>query len=196
VLGAVELWDLASGRLKGKLPERASAAAFSRDGKRLVVTGVLPIGNIGPRNVGNVDFRLWDVEAGKLIPVARRADVPSGLIDARPAGETIVLHDPRTGREVAALWPLFVAGAAQERPASLGVVAEDWLITTPEGYVNGSPRALSLIRWNVDGVLHPFERFAARFYRPDLVRRAIEGVMGREAGDGHAQPTADRRRAR
>jgi hypothetical protein len=56
----------------------------------------------------------------------------------------------------------------------------DWLITTPEGYYNGSPNGARMIRWRVGDRLFPAEQYEAQFKRPDLVARALRGEAGTE----------------
>jgi len=52
---------------------------------------------------------------------------------------------------------------------------QDWFITTPEGYYNGSPNGANLVAWKLGDEIYPAERFEEQFKRPDLVARALRG---------------------
>jgi hypothetical protein len=52
---------------------------------------------------------------------------------------------------------------------------QDWLITTPEGYYDGSLNGAQMVRWRVGDSLFPVEQYEGRFKRPDLVARALRG---------------------
>ncbi len=57
---------------------------------------------------------------------------------------------------------------------------EDWILWTKEGYYAASPGGERLMGWTIDNgpdtlpTFHPAERFRKQFYRPDVIRRALE----------------------
>jgi hypothetical protein len=53
--------------------------------------------------------------------------------------------------------------------------AQEWIVTTPQGYYEASAGAERFVRWNVGGVLTPAERHAPTYHRPEQVRRALRG---------------------
>jgi hypothetical protein len=50
----------------------------------------------------------------------------------------------------------------------------DWLVTTPDGYVDGSPGGCSLVHWRLGEAECPFEQFAQQRHRPDIVARTLQ----------------------
>jgi hypothetical protein len=81
-----------------------------------------------------------------------------------------MLPVPEAVEETAAARPIEVG--ARTAPAAGG---PEWFVATPEGYFDCSANAARFIRWNVNGVLYPAERYLRRFRRPDLVRKALRG---------------------
>jgi hypothetical protein len=175
----VRLWNPESGRLSATLQTGQTPIrdlAFSRDGRTLAT--VTAFGRA----------LLWDRGTGKAIPSTGQnpwsrfpPEVARPITDAR-AGAAILVHHPLDGRLLATLLPLpqVAAEVAAARPITIGaraapVASEEWFVTTPEGYFDGSANGAGFIRWNVGGVLYPAERYLRRFRRPDLVRRALRG---------------------
>jgi hypothetical protein len=200
---AVRLWDVRTGQARAAMQGHQAAvivAAFSRDGKILATRD------------GSHTARLWDVATGKQLPLplpGRWTGFPPRIalpvsMDNKMA---VSLHDPRDGRVLATLLPVPEAAseAAKARPIELGAKpiesdaeapplpgGNEWFVTTPEGYFDCSANAARFIRWNVNGVLYPVERYLRRFRRPDLVRRALRGerVTAPEISSNDIPPAA------
>jgi WD40 repeat protein len=52
----------------------------------------------------------------------------------------------------------------------------EWVVVTPEGYYNGSPAAVKVIQWRIDGdKYHPADRYEKTFLQPDKVKSALGG---------------------
>ncbi len=51
----------------------------------------------------------------------------------------------------------------------------EWITTTPDGYYNCSSEVARTIQFTVGAEAYPAECFAAKYYRPDLVERALRG---------------------
>jgi len=60
---------------------------------------------------------------------------------------------------------------AQGKP----VGENEWVVVTPEGYYNGSPAAVKVIQWRIDGKYHPADRYEKTFLQPDKVKSALGG---------------------
>ena len=52
---------------------------------------------------------------------------------------------------------------------------KEWLIVTPEGYYDSSPKGADLVQWRKGSKLWPVSRDAKRFHRPDKMRAALAG---------------------
>ncbi len=73
----------------------------------------------------------------------------SGSMDA-----TVKLWDIEKGREICSL---------------ISLDQGDWAVVTPEGFFDGTPRGMQLIRWRINEELFLMEQFFNDFYHPGLL---------------------------
>lgn len=167
VLGAgvgFRLWDLATGKVIRTFGPRnwsATAIAASPDGRFVAL----------PANDSNSKaISLWDLETGKEIrrfeghnkPVDSLAFSADGKILRTAAQDhTIRSWDVATGRQLT---------------TTVLMPDGDWLCWTPEGYFNGSGRAIKELVYLVDGLdSFGMDQMFDVYYRPDIIRLRLAG---------------------
>ncbi len=133
-LGECFLWDIPSGRLRGKLVETEShlisSVLFSRDGRRLAAVGREPAQS-------GLPFPCWDIRD--------RGDFP--LVAAKDASTTTVeLTDTRL-RSLLEL----MDDSSTARTGSLDELKQSWVERAPRGVAIGRDQAFGLIAWG-DGI--------------------------------------------
>jgi WD40 repeat protein len=161
--GDVWLWDVATGLPRGKPLHGPTGGvnclAFSPDGHTLAVGS------------WDMTVRLWDVATGqpRSEPFTGHTSRVNAVVFA-PDGKTLASCSlDRTIR----VWSL----ATRRTLAVLyGVDAgQGFLAVTPEGYYDCSPEAASVVQWRIGKTLFPFDSFADKYNRPDLVRKSLAG---------------------
>ena len=136
-----------------------SSVSFSPDGQRLVSAG--EDGRVLRWNVATQQI-IGGRETGPGVPVRQVAWSPDGRQLASAGGDGATrLWDAATGEPLALLYS-FAGGDA-------------FLTLTPGGYYHGSMSAQQYVRWRLGGRLYPYDEFAERYLRPDLVRSALAG---------------------
>ncbi|HEX6625720.1 MAG TPA: caspase family protein, partial [Pyrinomonadaceae bacterium] len=170
--GQVLLYDAATGQQTGVLASHGGGVeqvAFSRDGSLLATAAT------------DNTIKVWDVAArrevralaGHAANINSLAFSPDRrlLASAGDDGATL-LWDLQTGELLATLVSLFDGG--------------DWLVVTPDGLFDGSPRAWNQILWRYNGdtfEVAPIEWFFNEFYHPGLLSDIFNGKRPRAAAD-------------
>ena len=162
-----------------KMYQELRAIAVSPDGRRFIT------GN----DMG--DYRLWDMESGRLIRALKRPDEkivfdmspahaafsPNGKLVAITSAASVRLYDVETGDETATM---------------IAFDDGEWLVTTPSGYYNTSDKGDEYLSVTVGGQPFSIAQLRESFYRPDLVRVALAGgTLGkyRQVADLKPPPT-------
>jgi hypothetical protein len=167
--GTVKLWEVETGKeipAQIKHESLVLSVAFSPNGKTLAS--------------GSFDgiVKLWDTQTGEAKYTLRGhndyvislAFSPNGKILASGSNDTTVrLWDIPSGRHLATLITLPLPEGEKE--------STDYLVVTPEGYYDGSPKAERVIKWRVGNDLFPVEDYKNLFHRPMRVRRALQGEV-------------------
>jgi WD40 repeat protein len=158
---SARLWDATTGKELHRFDghtKLVSAAAFSPDGRH-VLTGSY-----------DKTVRIWDAATGNAV---RRFHGPAGVRGAVFSAD---------GRRVAigfsngtvGSWNL-VTGKGLVRIILLKQ-EQEWLAVTPQGYFDGSLAARQWVTWRIGNQVFPLELYESRFFRPDLVMRALPGA--------------------
>ncbi|MGD9229948.1 MAG: caspase family protein [Desulfobacterales bacterium] len=157
--GTFILWNVASGKVirtfKGH-NHSINSVAFSPDGKTA----------ISGDNVGRVKH--WDIHSGQEIQSLKghfgsitslsfNRD-GSRIISGSEDG-TIRIWDSKTGREIAQM---------------ICFKDEEWIIITPEGFYNCSPKGDKHLNVRAGKKVYSIEQFYGIFYRPDLVYAKLQ----------------------
>jgi WD40 repeat protein len=113
---------------------------------------------------------LWDVESGKKLKTYPEKGDGTSFVLFTPDKKrmwttgtddgTVRLTEVATGREIAS----FISFRDGE-----------WAVLTPEGYYNASPNGEKYINVRVGSVIHGVAKFRESFFRPDLVKFALQG---------------------
>ncbi len=117
---------------------------------------------------------IWDMATGRLL---KKLEGHTGLVYAvafTPDGKRFLSAD---GEGAVRIWEAATGRylATFHMLSGEHLDSDAWLVTTPEGYYDGSPDALKLISWRVGEEVFPEETYHDRFYRPDLVQKALAG---------------------
>lgn len=171
---AVWLLDLAAWRWSAKLDMglgRCAGLAFAPDGRSLAA-------------VRDSEVLVFDLASGKSTRLAWHTRPLKGVAyspDGRRLaswGEdgSVRLWDPATGRRLAALVGLDDG--------------QRYVAVSASGYYNGSVDIGALLQWRLGTTCYPFDTYAARYHRPDLLRRELAGedIGGARALDGSQVP--------
>ncbi|MBV9867849.1 MAG: caspase family protein [Abitibacteriaceae bacterium] len=180
----IRLWNTRTGALQHIITgqtSRAMSVNFSPDS----------------RNVATGDFqglKLWNVQTGKLIWTTPEtvglttaiAFAPDGItVTTSGADNTIRIWRASSGRLLVTLYALQSATTQNKANSTSGVNSSipfiispnalEYLTVTPEGYYAGSAQADRFVKFRLGDATFPAESFQARYYRPDLIRKALSG---------------------
>ncbi len=167
-LSGINIWDA-----RGKQP-KLLRTINADNGALFIVTVVFSpdSATLVATSFGQVMF--YEAQSGKLL---RTLNAHNGLIMAAafsPDGRrlatcgdsTVKIWNAQSGRLLATLFAF---------PADTKTGDEDYLALTTEGYYSGSAAADRYVRFRLGDALYPGESFQARYYRPDLVQKALAG---------------------
>ena len=200
----VKLWDLATGRVLRTLTgysQPVTAITFSRDGRMLTTAGdgavklwdpneAREAGTIAdPALAGPFGFS----PDGKLVAAGADdyaigiRDVASGRVVSTLKGHVNILHamafSPDARSIVSGGWDgalkFWDVASGRERASDIALRGEALLMTTPEGYYDyeGATAEQDVLVRTGTGLFDvtDIRSYRERFYRPDLVRRALRG---------------------
>lgn len=172
--GKIYMWDASTCKRVFLSDSTGEILGFSSDGRRCFTAT-----QRAEYSTAN-GIRVWDVTAllaANGNPVKPLFDLPDAradlpLIRRSPNGRVLMGPDSSNGL---ALWNANTG----ERLGTLRALQEgEWLITTPSGLFDGSPRAWGLVGWRESAqsiATQPGEIFFNEFYRPGLLAEILDG---------------------
>lgn len=172
--GDVRIWNLHTGEeLSAIEPRFPSCMTFSPD-SRFVVTG------------SNQGLSLWEAASGKLVRTfeGHQSWVSSAVFS--PDGKTI-LSGGADG--TARLWNT-ATGKELVKMVSFG--DGEWIVITPEGYYNASPKGDQHLSVRIGGVPYGVDQWRSTFYKPAVVEATLRLQDSEAAADsvlGRSQTT-------
>jgi WD40 repeat protein/uncharacterized caspase-like protein len=156
--GAIKLWDLASGQPIRTLWHSRSVdtVTFSRDGRKLLSGGE------------DATVKLWDTATGQSIRTfeGHSASIRSVAFTADEKG---VISGSNDG--TARVWDTTTG----EQLAMLLTAKDEWLVITPEGFFDASPKGAEMLAVVRGLQVFGIDQFYQELYRPDLVREKLAG---------------------
>ncbi len=189
-------------RLKSsKNKESLSYLTFSADGKRMIVARGRNEGIIGlwdltvekeirsfsghssfitaltlsgdEKYIGSGDWvgiiKLWDIRTGNEMKTLKGHTDEIKSLSFSPDGKNI-LSASQDG--TARLWDVT---AGREIAQFVSFNDGEWIVITPEGYFNASPGGDKHLNVRVGGNVYGIENYREAFFRPDLVKVALQG---------------------
>jgi WD40 repeat protein len=165
--GSLVLWDARTGQRRINLLDHdCSDIAFNPRG------GVLAAAS------GDGTIGIWDIRTATL----QRTLTDSGRgithITFSPDGRLLASSDDDGMIDLwnaasGHLLTTMIALSSNDAGKSTFRSATAWLINTPEGYFDCSSNAVKFVLWNINNKLSPAERYWNKFYRSDVVRKAL-----------------------
>jgi len=170
--GWVKLWDVATGAGLHALPAYHGGAAFSPDGRHVLM---------GSENTTAI---LWDARTGAKLQVfqGHRKHVES--VAFAPDGRQVLTG---SGDGTARLWDV---ATADELLCIISLDGgRDWLVVTPEGLFDGSRIGCEHVHFRTwihqEPLVVPVDRFFQEFYHPGLLAEIWQGkrpMAGKQLG--------------
>ncbi len=156
--GALKLWELAGGQTVRTLWQSRSvnALVFSRDGGRLL------------SGSSDTTVKLWDTATGQPIRTfAGHSGTVKSVAFTPDEKRVISGGDDSTVR----VWDT----ATGEQLAMLMTAKAEWLVITPEGFFDASPKGAEMLTVARGLQVFGIDQFYQELYRPDLVREKLAG---------------------
>lgn len=122
------------------------------------------------------EYRLWDSASGRLIRQLKRPDekIAFGISSSHsafsPNGKVLAIASAASTR-------LYDVESGEETAAMIAFDDGEWLISTPNGYYNSSEKGDEYLDVSVAGKAFSTSQLRESFFRPDLVKVALSGVL-------------------
>ncbi|MCS6859800.1 MAG: hypothetical protein NZT92_05720 [Abditibacteriales bacterium] len=138
---------------------------------------IAPNGEVATAS-GDRTVRVWNSGGGVRATLQGHDDwiyavafSPDGKFIASGGSDgQVKIWNAADGKLLATLLSLTVLDA-KGKPVS----DDEWVVMTPEGYYNGSPAAIKVLQWRIEGKYYPADRYEKTFLQPDKVRAALGG---------------------
>lgn len=176
----IKIWDINTGKeLKSFKTEILNIGSidFSPDGQKIAIREVA---------IGSFRYEVFDIASGKsllsLTVPSEDSKLPGDILTIFPQGKKKKQKFTSDGRLTLVLEENLIKlldAKSGEQKASLTVFGENnWLVSTPQGFFDGTPNAWKQIIWRFDNNTFsyaPVEVFFKEFYRPGLLQDILNG---------------------
>jgi WD40 repeat protein/uncharacterized caspase-like protein len=170
-VSGLRMWDAATGkRLLPTVQSPGKVLGFSPDGSEYYTTvsaANTPVA--GPLGHG---IRSWSVQTGEAIAEFPEVIASTQMLLLNTTRDVLMGSDRDGGLS-------FFDRKTGKLLGTLRAMQEgEWLVTTPSGYFDGSPRGWSRLAWKTSGgtlETSPGEIFFNEFYRPGLLADLLRG---------------------
>ncbi len=156
---SLRLWDMASGMLVRKYAGHTgpvNSVALSEAGHRMASGGT------------DRQVILWDVATGKVIKkFAGHKSIVTSV--AFSAGEKYLVSSTLDG--ITKIWDI---ETGREVLTHYSIGSRDWLVTTPQGYFNGTGDAQKQVFFVKGLESYTLDRFFDKYYNPEQIKRTFE----------------------
>lgn len=187
--GFIKIWDAASGKevrtVDNEIPAY-SVAFMVNEGKTVLISSTMrgkinPIENSNP--TGTV--HLWDVETGKKIKTIENQTMDGRAI-ATSADKKRIVATGRYHNEGKDKIKLFDNETEKDLATLITFGKDDWLVVTPDGFFDGSPKAWQQAAWRIGGDTFrsvPVEAFFSDYFYPGLLSDIMQGKIPKATAD-------------
>jgi len=187
----ISVWDTGNGEKifsidKDIFPKTpVCAVQFSSDGKYIVSAS----GDSFSDHKDN-SIKIWDAESGNLLTSMKGHDDNVNALAFSKDGRRVVSSSIDSTIRIWELVKDEKTGELKgvESVKMIGFTNGEWIVITPEGYYNASPRGDQYLNVRIDNNVYGIDQYRHIFYRPDIVTVALWGnaayqKLVKEAGD-------------
>jgi WD40 repeat protein len=143
---------------------------FASDGHTIAALAVSPNGRYLASASHDRTLKLWDIDTGRELRTFRGHKSTVRSVDFSPDGRYIVSGSWDTTSKI---WEV---NTGKEIAMMVGFDDDEWVIVTPSGYYNSSPRGAEHLNVRLGDRVYSIDNYVETFYRPDIVKSVLAGV--------------------
>lgn len=175
--GKIKVWNVLTGMLIAKITGNDSpvySVCYSNSGNEIISGG------------GDRLIHIWNTETGKLKYILKGHSAAVTDIKITSTGKHLI---SRAANGEVIVWDY---ETKKERYTYIQINQNDWLVKNPEGYFDGSPKALSLVNYVTGLEVISINSLFDKYYTPNLVKRLMSGDKINDSGQNLKELIDDR----